>query len=294
MGNLFLGGVILGENGSPVSPPADRGLLTTQDVGGKTEPHYVDSAGAASRVFRDAYFVGQNTTGGTLAKGTVVRATSLVGSDIPIIAAADADASSTMPAAGILMESVSNNGYGRVMFQGVLTGLNTSGMAAGSPLYVSGTAGAFTQTEPVYPAYRQVLGSVLLANASTGVVLVNVSHFFRRVGTPVPLVFFEGGSLTATRTGVGQLPITPELAGTIVSLRIRVATASSSGSVTLSWKKNNAAAFATVSATATNNGGSTTGLSTAVADGDFISVDLSAFGTGASDVTGVATLMTAA
>lgn len=294
MSNLFRGGVDLAEVASPSNPAADRGKIYALDVNGKTEPEHRDSAGVTGRIFQDSYFVGQNTSGGTLAKGTVVQATSLVGTSTPIIAAADADASSTMPAVGILMEGVANNAYGRVMLQGVLTGLNTGGLSAGSPLYVSGTAGGFTQTAPVYPAFRQVLGSVLSVNATTGVVLVNVAHFFRQVGVPISLPFFEGGTLTATKTGVGRFPITTNMAGTITELRLTLDTASSSGSVTVGFRKNGAASFATVTITATNTAGSTTGLSTTMAAGDYLTADITAFGTGAANLTGVAELMTAA
>lgn len=284
----------LPEQASPGNPAADTGRLYAVDAGGKTEPEHRDSAGDARRIFRDSYFVAQNTTGGTLAKGTVVRVTSLVGTDIPIIASADADASSTMPAAGILMEAVTNNSYGRVMFQGVLTGIVTTGMTAGSPLYASGTAGGFTQTAPVYPAFRQVLGSVLSVGAS-GVLLVNVSHFFRQVGVPVSLPFFEGGTLT-TKTGAGRYIITANMAGTITECRVAIDTAPTGASVIVGFRKNGAASFTTVTVAISANSGSSTGLSTAMAAGDYLTVDITQIGStvAGSNLTAVAELMTAA
>lgn len=292
MSNLFLGGADLAEVSGVTNPAADRGRLYALDVGAKTEPEYRDSAGATGRVFRDSYFVGQNTTGGTLAKGTVVRVTSLVGTDIPIIAAADADASSTMPAAGVLMEAVTNNSYGRVMFQGVLTGIATTGLAAGSPLYASGTAGGFTQTTPVYPAFRQVLGSVLSVGAS-GVLLVNVSHFFRQVGVPISLPFFEGGTI-ANKTGVGRFPVTTNMVGTITECRAWLDTASSSGSVVIGFRKTGAASFTTITIAASANSGSSTGLSVAMATTDYLTVDITSAGTGAANLTVAAEMMTTA
>lgn len=282
----------LPEQGSPTNPAADTGRLYAVDRGGKTEPQHRDSNGDTRYPFQDSYFVGQNTTGGTLAKGTVVRVTSLSGTDIPIIASADADAASTMPAAGILMEAVTNNNYGRVMFQGVLTGITTTGLAAGSPLYASGTAGGFTQTAPVYPALRQVLGSVLSVGAS-GVLLVNVSHFFRAVGVPVSMVFFEGGTL-ATKTGVGRFPITTNTVGTITECRAWLDTASSSGSVVVGFRKTGAASFTTITIAASATSGSSTGLSVAMATTDYLTVDITSAGTGAANLTLVAEMMTAA
>lgn len=273
------------------TPGADVGRLYGLDVQGKTVMEYRDSAGIVGRVFRDSMIVAQNTSGGTLNKGTVVRVTGLAVSGVPTFSAADSDAAATMPAFGILTENVANNAYGRVMYQGVLTGLNTGGMSAGAALYASGTAGGFTTTPPIYPAFRQVLGNVLSVNASTGEVLVNVAHFFRQLGTPIPVVFFDGDTI-AVATGVGRWIATTNMAGTITEVRAAVNTVSSSGNITLSIKKNGTQ-FTTVTINASANSGSSTGLSTAIAAGDYITVDVTGAGTGVKDLVVVGELMTA-
>lgn len=275
------------------TPSADTGRVYGLDVGGKTDLEYRDSTGVVARPFRDSYFVAQNTTGSTIAKGSAVRVSGQSASGIPLIALADADALATMPAAGITMESITTTSYGRVMIQGILTGLNTSGLSAGTPVYASGTAGGITGTAPVYPAFRQVLGSVMSVNATTGELFVNVAHFFRQVGTPMNTTFFYGSTLAVT-TGVGRAPITTNTAGTITEVRATVNTAPTGAAINLSVKKNGSS-FATPSIAAGANAGSSTSLSTAVAAGDYITVDITQIGStiAGSDLVVTVEIMTA-
>lgn len=290
---LFQGGVLLGENAGPVTPAADRLLLHGVDVGGKTELAFRDSGGAIGRPLQDSWIVCTNNSGSSIAAYSVVRPTG-ASSGLPTIGLADADALATMPAMGLTMETIANGSSGRVMIQGLLVGPTTTGMTAGQAVYVSGTAGAFTQTGPSYPAFRQVLGQVgLVGGAGTGILVVNVSHFFRQAGYPIPLPFFYGSTLTANVTGVGKFPITTNMAGTITEVRAKLGTTSSSGSVVLTFRRNGAAAFATITIAAAATSGSSTGLSQAVVVDDYITVDITSFGTGASDLVGVAELMTA-
>lgn len=274
------------------TPSADVGRIYGLDVGAKTEMEYRDSDGVVGRPFRDSWFVAQNTTGSTIAKGAVVRVSGQSASGIPLIALADADASATMPAGGLAMESIANNAYGRVMVMGILTGLATTGLTAGAPVYASGTAGAFTGTAPVYPAYRQVLGSVMSVNATTGEIFVNVAHFFRQVGVPILVTFFYGSTLSAT-TGVGRAPITTNTAGTVTEVRLTVNSAPSAGAITVGIRKNGAAAFTSPTIAQSAFAGSVTGLSTAVAAGDYLTADISGTLTGASDLVVTVEIMTA-
>lgn len=278
---------------SGATPSADTGRIYGLDVGGKTDLEYRDSVGVVARPFRDSYFVAQNTTGSTIAKGSAVRVSGQSASGIPLIALADADASGTMPAAGITMESMTTTSYGRVMVQGVLTGLATTGLTAGTPVYASGTAGGITGTAPVYPAFRQVLGSVMSVHATTGEIFVNVAHFFRQVGTPMNTTFFYGSTLAVT-TGVGRAPITTNTAGTITEVRAAVNTAPTGAAINLSVKKNGSS-FATPSIAISANAGSTAGLSTAVAAGDYITVDITQVGStvAGSDLVVTVEIMTA-
>lgn len=293
MSNKFLGGVILGENVGPVTPAADHVLLHGVDVGGKTELALRDSSGAIGRPMQDSWIVCTNNSGSSIPAYSIVRPTGAT-SGLPTIGLADADALATMPAMGFTMETIANGSSGRVMIQGLLTGPVTTGMTAGQALYVSGTAGGFTQTAPAYPAFRQVLGQVGLVGA-TGIVVVNVSHFFRQVGVPVALMFFYGSTLAVT-TGVGRAPITTNIAGTITELRATVNTAPTGAGVIVSFRKNGAAAFSTVTIAASAFAGSTTGLSTAVAAGDYITADITQIGStvAGSDLVATAEIMTAA
>ena len=109
-----------------------------------------------------------------------------------------------------------------------------------------------------------------------------------------PLTFFEGGTLvTTTFAEAGGIPITTKMAGTVTELRGLLRVASSSGSVTVVVEKTSGGTtttIATLTFTATNTTASATGLSVALAAGDFVTARISGAGTGAQNLTVVGEL----
>ena len=261
-------------------------------MGGKPELAFRDPGGAIGRPLQDSWIVCTNNSGASIPAYSVVRPTG-ASSGLPTIGLADADALATMPSMGFTMETIANGSSGRVMIQGLLPGPVTTGMTAGQAIYVSGTAGAFTQTAPAYPSFRQVLGQVALVGA-TGILVVNVSHFFRQTGYPIAMMFFYGSTLAVT-TGVGRSPITTNMAGTITEVRAAVNTAPTGAGVIVQFRRNGTA-FTTVTIAASAFAGSTTGLSQAVVAGDYITADITQIGStvAGSDLVATAEIMTAA
>jgi hypothetical protein len=96
------------------------------------------------------------------------------------------------------------------------------------------------------------------------------------LSAPVPIPFFYGSTLSVM-TGVGRAPITGGVAGTIKEVRAAVNTAPTGAAINLSVKKNGTQ-FTTLSIAASANAGSSTGLSTAVVAGDYLSVDITQVG----------------
>ena len=159
----------------PTNPASDRAIFWTGDDHGNTVLNIKDSGGQIVQVARDSVVIARNTTGSTLAAGSVVYISGVTG-DAPNIALARSDSLTTMPGVGILPVAISNNSFGRVFTQGIITGLNLSAFSSGDNIWVSPTsAGSVTPTEPTHPNSQQQVGVVIRAT-SNGIMLVNMDH----------------------------------------------------------------------------------------------------------------------
>jgi hypothetical protein len=115
----------------------------------------------------------KNTSGGQLVKGTPVRVTGAVGDTTTLeVAAADAATAGTMPAIGILGDTLANNASGHAVVGGELTGLGTGSYSIGQALYVA-SGGGLTGTKPASGTVQQV-AIVGRVHASTGSVTVTI------------------------------------------------------------------------------------------------------------------------
>jgi hypothetical protein len=117
----------------------------------------------------------KNTSGTQINKGTVVRIVGSVG-DNPLIGVAsfltEGQSANTL---GIAAENIPNDGFGLVITEGVLTGVNTNGMTAGQLLFL-GANGTFTTSYPVPPNHGVRLGEVLRVQQNQGSIYVRVDN----------------------------------------------------------------------------------------------------------------------
>ena len=118
----------------------------------------------------------KNVSGGSLAKGIVVHASPSAsppsGNVIEVIAA-DANVAASMPAIGVLNETIADQAEGEAVMFGALSGVDTSSFTSGDELYVSETAGAFTATKPTaFTSQVQKIAIVLKVHASNGSIKV--------------------------------------------------------------------------------------------------------------------------
>ena len=121
----------------------------------------------------------KNTSGSTITKGTPVYITGSVGaSAIVTIAPANAANASTMPASGLLLTDLANNGEGHIVTGGVLKNLITDPIdgvtpSANATLYVK-SGGGLTTTKPIGTALIQNVGKVgRVSTSSDGSILVS-------------------------------------------------------------------------------------------------------------------------
>jgi hypothetical protein len=118
------------------------------------------------QIGRNAFVRAKNTTASAMTAGQVVYLTGASG-DRPTIALADAtDEFTSAETIGILAEDIAISAEGEVCTGGILTGINTYGLVAGTMTYLSETAGTWTQTRPTQPAHGVRLGIPL--KISTG------------------------------------------------------------------------------------------------------------------------------
>jgi len=135
-----------------------------------------------------------NKTGSTISNGVPVYISGAQGSR-PTIAPADADDPAKHHAVGVATEDIANNGSGYVTTFGLVRDVDTSAFTAGDELYLATTAGGFTNATPSYPAEPVHIGTVLFANAESGIISViphiettfeNIDAVYGATGTNVP------------------------------------------------------------------------------------------------------------
>jgi hypothetical protein len=115
----------------------------------------------------------KNTSGGSIAKGVPVYATGVTGDNINVSVASNLS-SNTMPAIGVLGESLTANTSGTAVVSGKIIGVDTAGFTAGKNIYVNSN-GDFTQTKPTGSSFIQNIGVVGKVNATEGEILIQGS-----------------------------------------------------------------------------------------------------------------------
>ena len=130
----------------------------------------------------------KNTSGSTLTKGTPVYITGTVGTSTRVeVSAANSASASTMPATGLLLQDLANNGEGYLVTGGVLKNLTTDPIDGVTPsendtIYVK-SGGGLTTTKPTGTALIQNVGKVGRVNSSNAGSIV-VSSIIRSNDIP--------------------------------------------------------------------------------------------------------------
>jgi hypothetical protein len=159
----------------------------------------------------------RNETGGPLVQGEAVYISGFsVPNDLPLVSLADASSAATMPAVGVItFATIADNANGDVTISGLLTGPSTTGLTPNATLYVSETAGEFTDIKPTGTALIQNIGSVLKVGG-VGVGVINVistsrtndlpniadTNFWVGNASSVPTAVPMSGDATLANTGI--------------------------------------------------------------------------------------------
>ena len=127
----------------------------------------------ALTLIREVY----NSTGSTLAKGTVVYINGGQG-NLPTVTKALAVGDTTSAQTfGIVQSDITNNNNGYVVVAGGINNLDTQAYPDGTALYLSPTtAGAYTSTKPYAPEHLVYLGVVVRSHPTQGVIEVKIQN----------------------------------------------------------------------------------------------------------------------
>jgi len=112
----------------------------------------------------------KNVSGGSLSPGTLVRVAPTAtppSGNVLEVDIADNSSASTMPAIGIITDTIADQAEGDCVAFGRASGFSTSGYTEGDPIWV-GTSGAFTGTKPTGTALIQKVGQIIKVHASNG------------------------------------------------------------------------------------------------------------------------------
>lgn len=141
----------------------------------KTLDIHTDVTNTKIQVGQEIVLRATNVTGVTITNGSIVYISGAQGSR-PTIALADADSGVTSDATiGIVTTDIAHNGTGYVTTFGLVRNVDTSTFTAGDRLYLSQTAGEFTNTSPITPAHAVSIGYVLFSNATTGIIFTQIN-----------------------------------------------------------------------------------------------------------------------
>jgi hypothetical protein len=169
--------------------PFDQNLNTTDDVefntvniaGTSTISWSTDDNslqytvnGITAQIGQDTLKV-KNETGATVTKGTVVRILGSTGTNMTIGLADNANEAASASTIGFAAQDIVDNATGMVFTNDYLAGLDTSAIAAGTPIWL-GTSGQYTATKPLSPAHLVFLGWVVRSHATEGIIYINVQN----------------------------------------------------------------------------------------------------------------------
>lgn len=117
-----------------------------------------------------------NDTASTMAKGAVVYISGAQGNRVAVRLADASSESTSAGTLGIVSQSITAGAEGFVQVSGPMYNLNTIGLTAGALLFLSETAGQWTQTDPPPPAHGVRLAYVERVHASVGSIYIKVDN----------------------------------------------------------------------------------------------------------------------
>ena len=175
LGEYGLSGGYLGLDTTPTGTPTSVGTLSWDTT--YLTPKVVTGTGATTlQIGQEEVILIHNNTGSTLTDGQVVYVTGSTG-ELPSVSLADASSETTSAATlGVITETIANGANGFATVSGIVHGLNTLAYNEGDILWLSETAGQFTNVKPISPAHLVLIGYVIKKAGGNGSILVKIQN----------------------------------------------------------------------------------------------------------------------
>jgi hypothetical protein len=157
---------------TPTAVPTTEGTVSW-NADDHTLNIQTDLAGVVQQVGQEQHIRVRNTSGSTIQNGSVVYLSGASGQR-PLVQLADADSDSqVLSTIGVATDDIAHNAFGYVTTMGLVRNVNTNGMTEGNAIYLSTTAGTFTQSVPTGNKVR--IGWCIIAGVN-GTILVHVDR----------------------------------------------------------------------------------------------------------------------
>lgn len=124
-----------------------------------------------------------NDTLFTLSKNSVVYVSGAIGDNIKIALASANLNNDPNKTFGILLNELNPNEVSQVLINGLLENVNTADANIGDSVWLSLSEGAIVFQSPPANANKIFIGNVLVSNAISGIISVNIQPFMSQVGS---------------------------------------------------------------------------------------------------------------
>lgn len=152
--------------------------------------------GTVLQIGQETLIRGQNNTGATILNGSLVYINGASGNRATF-GLADADIVSAGTVLAIATHDIANNNSGFFTTFGLVRELNTSQFSEGAELFLSTSAGIFTNVEPSYPNKKCSIGYVIRSHATQGSIFFDTKHiskYDQSITTPTELNYVSNVS----------------------------------------------------------------------------------------------------
>ena len=163
--------------------PIDQNITTTGQVGWDVANGTLDLGLSGSAGNIPVLNIGQqqlarvyNAEASNLTRGQVVYISGSQGNRIAVKLASATYEAGSANTLGLVYDRIGAGEEGYIITEGPIYKLNTNTLTAGATLYLSTTAGAYTQTAPAAPNHRVILGFVERVDATVGSIYVKVDN----------------------------------------------------------------------------------------------------------------------
>lgn len=162
--------VLQGSPGPGVPPGGDSGYILAKASATSYDTEWIENyTSTVKHLVKAAQ---------ALTKGQAVYVSSATGTNMLVSKASNNTEGTSSKTMGLIAQTLSTNGQGYLITEGLLAGINTTGATAGDPVWL-GVNGALIYglaNKPVSPAHLVFIGIVTRVNANNGEIFVRVQN----------------------------------------------------------------------------------------------------------------------